>query len=385
MRILFWLRKFSSEIGGIQVLASRLLVALQKRGYEFTIVTSRTDPAQADLTEYHGIPVHHLPFQDIPSYRNIDRLIEVRRQVDKIKRTFAPDLLHIFAVGRGDFFHVTTANSHPSPVLVTLHGERLRRDTAFGRLAAQTVRGANWVTCVSQTVLTEARRTVPEVISRSSLVYNGLDMPNRVPEPLPTVKPVLLCLGRLVREKGFDLALSAFASVSARFPSLRLMVAGKGPEHFKLEQQAARLGIKNAVDFIGCVAPDDVPGLLNCITVVLMPSRYEPFGLVALDAAVMGRPIVASRVGGLSEIVIHQQTGILIEPENSAALAEAIVFLLDHPDKATQLGQAARERARSEFSWRRCIDGYDALYQRLCKRAVHGLLRESPADPPLQY
>jgi len=182
---------------------------------------------------------------------------------------------------------------------------------------------------------------------------------------LPSDTPRLLCLGRLVPDKGFDLALAAFALIIERFPQVRLVVAGDGSERPKLEQQAVRLGLEGVVDFIGWVAPESVPALVSTSTVVVMPSRYEPFGLVALDAALMARPIVASRVGGLSEVVRHQQTGLLVEKEDSRALADAISFLLDHSETARRMGQMARQRALDVFSWERCINAYDSLYRKL--------------------
>jgi glycogen(starch) synthase len=378
MRILFWLRKFSST-GGIQILASRLLVALQERGHEFIVITSRTDPAQTDRAEYSGIPVHYLPFQDVSTYRDIERVVDVKRRVEEIKHNFSPALLHVFAVGRGDFFHLTSVALHALPLLVTLHGERLCSDTAFGRLARKTVRASNWITCVSQAVLAETRLRLPEVTSKSSVVYNGYEMPSCVPN-LPPRPPVLLCLGRLVREKGFDVALKAFASVATRFPGMRLLIAGHGPEHCELRQQTAQLRIEGSVDFIGSVAPDHVPKLLNSVTAVLMPSRYEPFGLVALEAAAVGRPIIASRIEGLSEIVVDRQTGILVEPENSAQVSQAIELLVNHPETAMQLGHAARQRVQAVFPWKRCVDSYDALYQRLGSIGVQGDLSRASSN-----
>jgi len=90
---------------------------------------------------------------------------------------------------------------------------------------------------------------------------------------------------------------------------------------------------------------------------------------VALEAALMARPVVATRVGGLLEVVVHQQTGLLVEQEDSHGLAEAIASLLDHPETATEMGQAARQRAQKVFSWKQCVDAYDALYQKLITEA----------------
>ena len=118
--------------------------------------------------------------------------------------------------------------------------------------------------------------------------------------------------------------------------------------------------------------------LMNTATIVVMPSRWqEPFGLVALEAALMARPIVATRVGGLPEVVAHERTGFLVEPENSRALAEAITFLLEHPGTAKQMGHTARDRAQKEFNWQKHVDAFDALYRELImdarQRASTGL------------
>jgi glycosyltransferase involved in cell wall biosynthesis len=105
--------------------------------------------------------------------------------------------------------------------------------------------------------------------------------------------------------------------------------------------------------------------LMGDATLVLVPSRLEGFGLVALEAGSMARPVVATRVGGLPELIIHHETGLLTPGDNSEALTEAIVLLLEQPKIATSMGWAARERALNEFAWKRHVDAYDALYRRL--------------------
>jgi glycosyltransferase involved in cell wall biosynthesis len=105
---------------------------------------------------------------------------------------------------------------------------------------------------------------------------------------------------------------------------------------------------------------------------VLIPSRViEGFGLVAMEAAMMGRPVVATRSGGLPEVVIDGQTGLIVERDDSNALAAAIAYLVDHPDMAAQMGRAARNRAQTIFDWERHIDAFDELYRRL----INGLSR----------
>lgn len=367
MRVLFWSGNFWPVIGGAEVLAAKLLPALQNRGHEFVVVTSQRPPDCPREGTYEGIPVYRFPFREQSG--DLNRLTEMRNCVGRLKRKFAPDLVHISGVERDHFYHLITEGACPAPLLITLHnvlsGQTLGPDSWRRRLVC----AANWVSCVSTSVLAETHHIVPEIVPYSSVIYNGLDTPVDDPQSLPIDTPRLLCLGRLKTRKGFDVALTAFASIIDRFPHVRLVVAGDGPERSTLEQQAVRLGLQDVVDFVGWVAPEDVPALVNTATVMVMPSRHEPFGLVALDAALMARPIVASRVGGLAEVVLHQQTGLQVEPEDADGVAEAIAFLLEHPEIAVQMGRAARKRAQEVFSWDRCVNAYDTLYRKVLGRA----------------
>jgi glycogen(starch) synthase len=193
-------------------------------------------------------------------------------------------------------------------------------------------------------------------------------MPALKPE-LPSFSPPrLLCLGRAVSQKGFDLALAAFARLVPRFPGIRLTIGGDGKEKPSLEAMAHQLGVANSVEFRGWVQPEHVPELLSSHTLVLMPSRFEPFGIVALQAAQMARPVVATRVGGLPEVVAAGETGLLVENGDVDGLVKAITVLLDDPERAVRMGQAARQRAQEKFSWDNFVDSYDSLYRRLLAR-----------------
>jgi glycosyltransferase involved in cell wall biosynthesis len=354
-------------IGGAEILAGKLLPALCERGYEFTVITSQRPLNRPNEEMYKGIPVYRFPFRE--NLNEVSQVIEIKQRVKKLKVQFAPELIHISAVAKDHVFQLLTAGTYRVPLLVTLHNvlarEAEKSDSWLGRIIAS----ADWVSCVSASVLSATRKTLPSMASRSSVVYNGLDIPAVASQAAPADAPKLLCLGRLKIRKGFDVALKAFVSVVGRFPEARLIVAGDGPERLSLERQAVQLGIGGVVDFIGWVAPEDVPELVAKVTAVVMPSRHEPFGLVALDAALTSRPIVASRVGGLTEVVAHGKTGLLVEPNDSAALAEALVFLLDNRDLAVEMGRIARRRAQTIFSWKRCVDAYDELYQKLAHRA----------------
>jgi glycogen(starch) synthase len=203
------------------------------------------------------------------------------------------------------------------------------------------------------------------------VIYNGWAAPPLAPAPLPFDPPVLLCLGRLVPEKGFDVALEAMALLVGRFPGLRMVVVGDGPAREPLAVQAAGLGLADAVEFVGWVSPDDVFAAINRATVALMPSRTEAFSNAVVQAQLMGRPVVASRVGGMPEAVLDGCTGRLVEADDAGALAAATGELLADPPATRRMGLAARRRVLEDFDFQRhVVDGYDALYRRLARRSA---------------
>jgi glycogen(starch) synthase len=360
MRVLFWSLGFLPEIGGIEVLAGKLLSAMRQRGHEYLVVTSRSNKSLPEQTIYDGIPIHRFPFWQ--SLANVDELAVVTQRVAKLKRLFAPDLIHLNGVGRDSFFHLVTAGAHAAPLLITLHGEWVPQADALVRSALQS---ADWVAGCSGAILKIGQRLAPDIIPRSCVIHNAVEEPATAPESPPVDTQRVLCLGRMSQEKGFDLALAAFALLVKRFPRARLAFAGDGPTRHHLEQQASALGVAQFVEFLGWVSRDRLPDLINTCTVVVIPSRQESLPLVALEAGLMARPVVGSRVGGLPEIVLHQQTGLLVDKEDSPALAEAIAYLFEHPDSAAQMGQAARNRVQRKFNWGQHVDSYDKLYRKL--------------------
>ena len=374
MRVLFWSGTFWPNIGGVEVLASRILPALRERGYEFIVVASKTHAELRDEDQYRGIKIYRFPFHVDDPHRSIDHLVEVRQKVAALKREFTPRLVHVNIVGLDNLFHLTTANAHQAPTLVTLHGRWMSQtDSIVGNM----LRAADWVAGCSAAILNDGKKLVPEITPRSSIIYNGVEAPSLPPAALSFNIPRLLCLGRLHREKGMDVALAAFATIARRFPRARLILAGDGPARTGLEQQARDLHISHAVEFVGWVAPDQVPALINNCTMLLMPSRDDSLPLVALEAAWMARPVVAARVGGLPEVVVHEQTGLLFESENVGGLAESISFLLENPQAALQMGQAARDRVQTVFSWEQHVNAYDALYQKLINRQGPPVMRSA--------
>lgn len=377
MKLLYWTDLFWPQIGGIESLSLHVLPRLQAHGIEPTVLTSLHDPALPDFEEHAGISIHRLRFQPRPGQDHLGTMAQTLRQVGDFKRRLQPDVVHLHLGGPIAFFHLRTLSAWEAPTVVTLHfcpdWQRYSEDSILGQCLAL----ADHVVGVSQAVLDAALAGAPAIAGRASVIYNGVAAPElgnlpRHPvtpspyHPVTLAEPVILCLGRLVAEKGFDLMLEAFAAVRAQQPRARLIVAGDGPERDALETQAQRLGFGPAIQFLGSVHDRLRSALLEQAAVVVIPSRWpEPFPLVALEAAWMGRPVVAARAGGLPEAVQHGQTGLLVEPENSQALAQAVLQVLCEPERARRMGRAARELAQARFAVDRTVREYCDLYASL--------------------
>ena len=168
----------------------------------------------------------------------------------------------------------------------------------------------------------------------------------------------LLTLGRLVARKGFAEAVEAVALLKERGRTVRLVIAGDGPERKKLERLVETRGVADRVGFTGKVPDEDLPSLFGaCDAFVMAPKSIgadvEGFGIVYLEANLMGKPVIGSRAGGVPDAVKDGETGLLVNPGDPAAIADAVVKLMDDPTLCALLGQAGRKRVMEEFGWKR--------------------------------
>jgi glycogen(starch) synthase len=366
LKILYWSGLFWPHIGGAEVISQQLITALQQHGYEFLVITSLYNSELSEEENYKGITIYRLPFHKGVIGHNLKEIERIKQRVIEIKKMFKPDLIHINSIDSSIFFHqITDIEKDNIPALFTVHSlPSIKIDN--NTLIWKVITSSKWVTTASEAMLQTVRKLFPEIDKRSSLIYYGLNVPEIKPEILPINPPRLLCIGRIVKEKGFDIALTALADVITLFPTIRLIITGDGHEKEELWNLAEKLGIAKSVEFTGWIPPEKVPELINTVTAVIVPSRWEePFGLVALQAAQMTRPVIAACSGGLSEIVEHKKTGLLFEKENVSSLSEQIIFLLKNPELAIKMGEAARTKASQQFAFANYVDSYDNLYKQL--------------------
>jgi phosphatidylinositol alpha-1,6-mannosyltransferase len=205
---------------------------------------------------------------------------------------------------------------------------------------------------------------LPHLTDRIRVVHLGADPTRFSPHgPAGTLGPGrwLLTVARLVPHKGIDTAIGALALLAGSRPDLRYAVAGEGPDRQRLVDLAARHGVTDRIRFLGAVADVELPGVYRAATVYLGLSReegieVEGFGLALAEAQATARPVVAARSGGIPETIAEGESGVLVPPDDSRAVALAIGALLDDPARCQSLGRAGRERVERYLNWNRAVE-----------------------------
>jgi phosphatidyl-myo-inositol dimannoside synthase len=227
---------------------------------------------------------------------------------------------------------------------------------AKARLAAFAAAQADVVVAVSAYTEGLVRATGARV-AEMRRVSPGVDLPAD-PRPLPAERPTFVTVARLEdRYKGHDVLVHALALIRERVPDVQWVVIGDGPLRGELEALARAHGVADSVRFLGALSDAERDTWLRRADLLAMPSRLpgagragEGFGIVYMEAAAYGKPVVAGNVGGALDAVLDGQTGLLVDPDDPRAVSEAIAMLLLDSDLAQRLGRAGAQRAR-EFAW----------------------------------
>lgn len=187
-------------------------------------------------------------------------------------------------------------------------------------------------------------------------------------------KKVLLSVSRLVERKGYEQVLRALPEVIKRVPDVLYLIAGEGEQEDRLRKIAKELGLDSKVIFIGYAKENDLPTLFCACDIFIMPSLtlnnghdYEGFGIAFIEANACGKPVIGGMSGGMTEAIIDGETGLLVDPNDVNAVAEAIVRLLTDNKLADRLGENGRKRVEKELSWERVGERLEKFLLRLIK------------------
>jgi glycogen(starch) synthase len=202
------------------------------------------------------------------------------------------------------------------------------------------------------------------------VVHVGISTPKIKASPLCFSPPIILLLGRLSSEKGFDTAIQAFSLLKNKGSKAELLIAGEGAERPYLEHLVNKLELTNSTKFTGRLSREnnEIYSAIDRATFVVMPSHFEAFGLVALEAMQMKRPVIASNVGGLPEFISNGKTGLLVSSRDPTAFFQAMQNLLENPKKTITMGENARKSVIGKFTIEQNIIEYEALFEKCCQQ-----------------
>jgi len=346
--------------GGIAPHVAHLAQAQAADGHHVTVITQHHPAAPADAV-VAGVRVvrvaHHppaLPFSEetllawVAALNNAMSTAQVRLPPADV--VHAHDWVTAYAAA-------VAAHGLGQRLVVTFHSTERGRHQ--GNLPSGLARSVDelesWLAAIAQRVITCSSSMADDVARQfgvdPTVIPNGVDTAAWALERRPDPVPVLVFAGRLEWEKGvFDL-IDAMPALRRRIPGIRLVVAGRGGQQSALEERVRRKRVARSVSLAGHVGQDELAALFARAHAVVVPSRYEPFGIVALEAAAAGAPLVLASAGGLAEIGAGGTAAAMFEPGDVHGLVDAVAETLQESGSAAARAQAAAASLRDRFAW----------------------------------
>lgn len=363
-------------VGGIAAHAQGLATALVHQGHEVVVFTLHHPDAPEDAI-VDGVRVLRartdLPW--IPDQDLVARMASANHHLVKLTARLGPwrpEVVHAhdwLVAWAGDVFQTL----YEVPLIATVHATE--RGRHGGHVPAGTPGVVNsvewWLTYQAREIICCSAFMRREVTSgfelppdKVHLVPNGVDPTSWAPpEPRPR-EPLVLAWGRVQYEKGFQVLATAIGRLRHRVPGIRCVIAGRGSYLPDLQIHLDVEGVGDLVHLAGFAADEDLRDLLHTAGCVAIPSLYEPFGIVALEAMAAGAPTVAARTGGLAEILEGTGAGLLFTPGDPDELADRIESVLTDPVGTADLQHHARRLVEDQYSWDAIAERTVAVYSR---------------------
>jgi glycosyltransferase involved in cell wall biosynthesis len=325
-------------------------------------VLSKQSPELAGVWVFSGaVP----PLRPWRPFRWIRRWRDNFREVMKAAR---PDLIHVHFP---DAYSVPLEDIGEVPLVVSTWGAEIIRmtpESETDRLRkVALLRRADRVLASSQCLADATASYAGLAPGRVTRLYWGVDLDQFTPHPRPAEGSVIGFAKALFPKYGAGYLIEALPRVLARVPEARVMMLGKGPKEPGLRDRADRLGVADAITWHGSVEYGQMPAHFARMSLSVVPSVHqsETLAVAALESQAMQVPVVASRIGGLTESVLDGRTGLLVPPRDPSALAEAIIRLLGDANLRTALGQQGRRHIEEHFDWRRSLEQTVDVYSEL--------------------
>lgn len=352
----------TSGPGGAEMIVSRLAGALDRSRFRSVVCLYRPGWLK-EQCERQGIRTHVIHMTgmfDVAWIWKACRL--VRRE--------GVSLIHAHEF-TGNTYGSLVARLAGVPFVGTVHGKNYYGDKKRRRLAYRAVSRTGTLVAVSSDLKQFITKTVGVPTERIKVIYNGEDVlpPVGVEEKcrlraelgLNEAEPVVGVVGSLYPVKGHKYLLAAIPEILQVHPRTTFLIVGRGDLESALQEEAKRRGLEKRVRFLGF--REDVSALLSIMDIFVLPSLSEGLSIALLGAMAGGKPVIATHVGGNPELVVEGETGFLVPPRDSDALATKLLVLLADKDRRSNLGENGRKRVQQSFSFQAMVTKYQELYE----------------------
>jgi glycogen synthase len=370
-------------IGGISRVVQNLAQEMKRKNNEVHVVTCR-DNEQVVEEDDEGVHVHRVKLYDIKSnnfiewvhHFNFALIEECIRLLNSKKKVFDIVHAHDWVVA---FAARILKYSYGVPVISTIHATEAGRNYGIHTDMQKYISNVEWwLTYESWKVIVNSRYMYNHVkdlfdIPEDKMVvipngvnpkrFNGYERDYKFRRRYASDnEKIVFFVGRLVNEKGAHILIDSIPKIIQYYHDVKFIITGRGEQFDYLRRRAAELGISHKVYFTGYVSDEELCKLYKCADMAVFPSIYEPFGIVALEAAVAGIPVVVSDTGGLNEILEHGVDGMKFYTGNSNSLADNILELLFNPDRALNMVQKATKKVNQFYNWETITEKTLELY-----------------------
>lgn len=363
-----------ASVGGSGIIATELGKRLASRGHRVHVLSSDMPARFGDYQP--GLSFHRVEAPTYPLFREPQYLLSLANKIVHVSREESLDIVHAhYAIPHATAAYLarqvleTTCHEHVPRLVTTLHGTDitlLGADRSYSEIVAFSIQQSDGVTTVSESLKADTYRelginrdirVIPNFVDCAA--YHRRDVASLRAKLAPQGEKILIHVSNIRPVKRVPAVVEVFARVRKKIPA-RLLIVGDGPDLSEASRLARSLDVADSVELLG--EQDQVVPLLSAADVFLLPSAQESFGLAALEAMACGVPVVASRVGGLPEVVEDGVTGYLHPGEDLQGMAESILRILTDPALHARLSGAAAARAHSRFCEDRIVPMYEAFY-----------------------
>ncbi len=357
-------------VGGIARHCEGLAKALVKQNHEVHLFTLDF-PGSPSYEEMDGIKVYRASTElGHPNFLTWVLMFNhfLTKRVADVASKVDFDVMHVHD-WLAAFSGISFKHYLKKPMVLTVHSTEVGRAQGLHSPDSFSINGIEWW------AMYEANRVIVCSQSMKNEICDHFNLPREKVDVIPNAidatkyqisvdrgavrqrygvgygEKLILCVGRLVPQKGIEYFIRAIPAIAKRYPEAKFVIVGEGWSRDILEAEAHASGQGRKIQFTGFASDQEVINLMTSADVLVVPSIYEPFGIVALEGMATGVPVVASKVGGLSEVIEHDRTGLFVYPKNPESIAWGIDKVLSDPDHAKWMTENAKEKLHNAYSW----------------------------------